>query len=556
MEFYQGNDRTLGSLAHNQAKRFGEKVFILSNDHRISYREFDERSSRIANRLSQMGIKKGDKVAILLDNSVDFLYIWFGIAKLGAVEVPINTELKGEMLRHTLTHSDSVLVVTETYYLDRLALIGQDLPNVQAVIVYPDLPAERQWTSSLPLVGYPDLLTGDATLPDVLVEPSDLMAIMYTSGTTGPAKGVMLSHEYGVHFAEQKAVHLYTSAQDVIYNCYPMHNATGQFETTMTAMVAGGSVAHDDRFSASRFWDRLRFYGATEFVYMGGILSILHKQPERPDDAENLVRAAYGCPTPRDIQRDFERRFGLVLVEVYGSTEAGPVTFNPYDSPRVGSCGKPTSGYDVRIVDEYDRQVPPGEIGEIVIRPIHPFAMFSGYYKNPEMMVKVAHNFWYHSGDLAYYDEDGYLFFSQRKKHAIRKKGYMISSWDIEQTAIRHPAVLEAAVVGLPDEMGEEEIKLAIVLVDDRQFENIESRRIESVESRRIEPVEIWHYLSQQLAYYMVPRYIEFKQSFSKTPTQRIEKYLLQEEGVTPETWDAMAHGLEARRERHTRDEK
>ncbi|MBN1315323.1 MAG: AMP-binding protein [Anaerolineales bacterium] len=539
MEFYRDSDRTLGKLAKNQADRYGEQVFILSNNDTITYRMFNEMSSRIANSLSRLGIKKGDKVALLLDNSVDFLYVWFGIAKLGAIEVPVNTELKGEMLRHTLTHSDSILLITEAYYLDRIAFFAHELPSVHTVIIYPDIPAGRNLPSPLSVIGYPELLKGDAAFPEVEIEPSDLMAIMYTSGTTGPAKGVMLSHEYAFHFSEQKVKHMHSGPQDVIYNCYPMHNATGQFETTLAAMIAGGAVAHDDRFSASRFWKRIRFYGATEFVYMGGILSILHKQPATPDDADNRVRAAYGCPTPRDIQRDFEERFDLVLIEVYGSTEAGPVTFNPYDSPRVGSCGKPTSGYDVRIVDDYDRELPQGEIGEVVIRPNHPFSMFSGYYKMPELMVKVSRNFWYHSGDLAYYDSDGYMFFSQRKKHAIRKKGYMISSWDIEQTAARHPAVLEVAVVGLPEELGEEEIKLSIVLVENQQ----------------VEPVEIWRYLSQRLAYYMVPRFIEFKQAFSKTPTQRIEKYLLQEEGITPDTWDALAHGLEARRERHTRTE-
>jgi crotonobetaine/carnitine-CoA ligase len=442
------------------------------------------------------------------------------------------------MLRHALTNSDSVMVITEAYYLARLALVAADIPMVRDVIVYPDLPAEQPLSSSFRIHGYPDLLQGAAKRPDVQIKPSDLMAIMYTSGTTGPAKGVMLSHEYAFHFCEQKAIHLRTGSADVIYNCYPMHNATGHFETTMTAMVVGGSVAHSDRFSASQFWEQIRTYGATEFVYMGGILSILFKQPERLDDMDNPVRAAYGCPTPRDVQREFERRFSLVLIEVYGSTEAGPVTFNPYDAPKVGSCGKPTSGYDVRIFDDEDQELGPNEVGEIVIRPNRPFSMLSGYYKMPDKLAEVSRNFWYHSGDLAYYDEDGYLFFAQRRTHAIRKKGYMISSWDVEQTVNQHPAVLECAVVGVPNELGEEEIKLAVVLVG-----------AEGAISHK----DLWQYLCERLAYYMVPRYIEFKETFSKTPTQRIEKYLLQEEGLTPDTWDAEAHGLVAKRERHER---
>jgi crotonobetaine/carnitine-CoA ligase len=537
MEFCEGADRTLGRLAHNQARKLGNKPFILYKDRRVTYAEFDERGNRVANSLAQLGVRKGDKVALLLDNSVEFLFIWYGIAKLGAVEVPINTELKGEMLRHVLVNSDSIMLVVEAYYLDRVALIASNIPNIRNIVVFPELPAEQPLPPSLRVVDYRDLMQGSLTPPEVEVKPSDLMAVMYTSGTTGPAKGVMLSHEYAFHFAEQKAVHLRTGPDDVIYNCYPMYNATGQFETTMVAMVTGSTVAHTDRFSAGRFWDEIRAYGATEFVYMGGILSILFKQPERPDDANNPVRAAYGCPTPRDIQRDFEKRFGLVLIEVYGSTEAGPVTFNPYDSPKVGSCGKPTSGYDVRIFDDDDREVGPNEIGEIVIRPQKPFSMLTGYYKMPEKMAEVCRNFWYHTGDLAYYDEDGYLFFVQRKKHAIRKKGYMISSWDIEQTANQHPAVLESAVVGVPDELGEDEIKVAVV----------------PAKRAKLGHEALWNYLCERLPYYMVPRYIVFKEAFSKTPTQRIEKYHLQEEGVTPDTWDAERCGLVAKRERHER---
>jgi crotonobetaine/carnitine-CoA ligase len=358
------------------------------------------------------------------------------------------------------------------------------------------------------------------------------MAIMFTSGSTGAAKGVMLAHEYAFHFSGGKVKHMRTGREDSIFNCYPLFNATGQFETTLPAMLADARVAHVHHFSASQFWDQIRRYGATEFVYMGGILSILFKQPERPDDADNLVRAAYGVPTPPEIHRAFERRFGLKLIEVYGSTEANVVTYNPYDDNRVGACGKPTSGFQIRIVDDDDEQLATGMTGEILVRPEQPFTMLIGYYQTPEATAAAFRNLWYHTGDLGYEDEDGFLYFVGRKDERIRRLGYNIAPAEIEDIVNSHPAVLESAVVGVRRETGEEDVLLAVVARADQQ----------------VGAEDLFRYCADNLPYYMVPRYVRFVLEFSKTPTLRIEKFRLREEGVVPGCWDAKQAGMKAAR--------
>jgi crotonobetaine/carnitine-CoA ligase len=265
---------------------------------------------------------------------------------------------------------------------------------------------------------------------------------------------------------------------------------------------------------------------------MGALIHMLYKQPERDDDAENPVRRAYGAPAPITIYKDFERRFGVQLVEVYGSTEGGTITENTVEEFRVGSCGRPTKYYEVEIHDEHDFACAPRTEGEIVVRPRQPHVLFEHYYRMPEETLHAFRNLWYHTGDRGWMDEDGYFYFVDRMKDAIRRRGENISSWEVEKSLNTHPAVEEAAVIGVPSELTEEEI-LAIVVVKSGQ---------------QLTPEALLDHAQDRLAHFAVPRYVRFIDELPKTPSQRIEKFRLREVGLTPETWDREKHGYEVRR--------
>jgi crotonobetaine/carnitine-CoA ligase len=341
----------------------------------------------------------------------------------------------------------------------------------------------------------------------------------------------MLSHNYFLRFGEEKGRHLRTGPNDVIHNCYPLFNASGQFEAVMTAILVGATVYQAPKFSASRFWDEIRKHRCTEFIYMGGILSILDKQPRNAEDANNPVRAGYGVPTPADLHPRFEQRFNCVLVEVYGSTEANTVTFNPYDARKWGSCGLPTSGYEVRLVDTDDNEVEPGEVGEMLVRPQLAHSVLEGYWRLPEKTADAFRGVWYRTGDLLRRDSDGYFYFIGRRAETVRHRGYTFSVSEIETVVDGFEEILESAVVGVPNQQGEEDLKLLVIPRDGRSIDLEQLRRL----------------CERDLPEWMVPRYLEIRSTFPKTPTQKIEKFRLKEEGIGPACADFGVY-------RHTRD--
>ncbi|MGE0218870.1 AMP-binding protein, partial [Mycolicibacterium sp.] len=358
-------------------------------------------------------------------------------------------------------------------------------------------------------------------VPAEVVHHSDTAALLYTSGTTGKSKARVLSHRYFTSQARIAIRDFGLRHDDVLYCPFPLFHADATALTTVPALLLGATAAIGRRFSASGFWGEVRETGATVFDFMGATLSILAKAEPRPDDADNPVRLAWGVPVPESVEA-FEKRFGLTVVELYGSVEANIPITQRYDQPRVpGSCGRVIDEFDVRIADEDDEPVAPGVVGELLIRPKVPFSTFSGYFENAEATITAQRNMWFHSGDLAKIDTEGNVFFVGRKKEAIRRRGENISSFEVEESVREHPAVLDCAAFGVRSDLTEEEVMVAIVLAPDAGEVTEES---------------VWEFCCEHMARFQVPRYIEFVDELPKTPTGKVEKFKLQETGVTERT--------------------
>jgi len=530
MQEYAQHDRVLSRIIEDKARRNPDHVVFQFRDDPITLGEFNERINKTANGLLSLGVKHGDKVAIMLPNNPEFLYTWFALNKIGAVEVPINVALKGQGLAYQMVQSDCVGLVADTEYLDRLEGVAGELENIRHIA----------FTGGGELPGWPgfetmtfaDLTDRPPDAPRASVHYSDLASILYTSGTTGVSKGVMFSHHYWYDIWAECVKYSRYTEDDILYTGLPFFHGNAQGITIGPAIMADAKAVIVERFSASRLWDDCRRWECTEANYIGGIIPILLKQEEREDDADNPVRLMVGAAAPQDEWHAFQKRFNTKILEVYGMTECYCCLVSPYDEPRAGACGKPITGWDVRIVDDDDNECKPGSLGEFIARSNKMFVGTTGYYNKPEATLELFQNGWIHTGDLGRTDEDGYFYFVDRKKQAIRRRGENISSFEVESVISAHESVLESCVVGVPSDVGEEEVKAVVVLK----------------EGQRVSEEELIRWCEPRLAYFAIPRYIAIRKSLPKTPSERVEKFKLKEEGITEDCWDREAAGIELQR--------
>ena len=520
--------RVLGDLIEDRASRNGDRVFLRFKDQSFTYNEINRYANRCANAFINQGVKKGDKISIMLPNRPEFLHLWFGSAKIGAVEVPINTSYKGEFLRHIVDQSDSKILVIAKEFLDRVKLIEESLGKLKKIVVLGGLEEEQSAQFKIPMMTFEAFLDAPEDPVDIKIYPSDPQNIIYTSGTTGVSKGALGPHKFWIVVAEQLLPLREGGRDDIFYTFLPLYHMNGQCLTTITALLAEGQMVLSDKFSASRFWEEIRRYQATQFNYLGAVIPILAKQPERPDDIENPVRIAFGAGCPQSVMDHFEERFGLKCMEGFGMTEIGIPVHTTLHDRRPGSCGKPLPIYEIELFDDHDNEVPVGEPGEIVFRPLEPYTMMLEYYKMPEKTLESMRNLWFHTGDLAKRDEDGYMYFVDRKKDALRRRGENISSFEVERAINTHPKVLESAAVAVQSELAEDEVKICAVLKP----------------GETLTPEDLIEYANERMPYFAVPRYVEFMESLPKTPTERVQKYLLKQAGVTPGTWDREKAGV------------
>ena len=525
-------ERTLGRVLEQQAEAHGFREFLnfkgLSS---VSYRQFNQNANQYANAFRERGITKNTKVAIMLPNCPEYLYCWFGLAKIGAVIVPVNTAQKGELLQYIIDSSDAQAIVTDDVLLSRIDEIKAQLPKIKQMFVVGDI--SQILKDEIDVTSLTDFQEASTEPPVNLdVKHSDPLSILFTSGTTGPSKGVVMSHHYYYYAAKTIGAGMSITPEDVLYTCLPLFHVNAQVCTILAALLFDARVAMYEHFSATTFWDEIRTSNATVFLALGAMGNILYKAPTHPDDANNNVRLAMVVPPPENLDH-FESRFNLrVIFETFGMTEgivAAPAISEPR---RLGCCGKPNDDVEVRIVDDDDLELGPTQVGEIVMRTRVPYTMMSGYYKMPVETLEVFRNLWFHTGDVGYMDREGYLYFVGRKKEAIRRRGENISAFEVEKIANQHPRVLESAAIAVPSELSEDDVKLVVVLRD----------------GEHLKPEDLIRFCETRMAYYMVPRYIEFRSSLPKTPTLRIEKYKLQVEGNKSDTWDRETAGYRLNR--------
>ena len=520
-------EETVGGLIAARARTHAGKPALVVDSTELTYGELDRAVSKVARGLLAVGAVRGDSVGILLPNRAEYLLTWFGAARAGLVEVPVNTAYKGQFLDHALRSTDVRILVTETALLDLVADLPER-PGVLTTVVLLDDVAPRRTLPGVRTLTWRELLAaGDPARELPQVGPGDPVAIMLTSGTTGRSKGVVYPNRMQVVAARECATQLGTTPDEQLYTCLPLFHGAAQVNITLHGLYAGATVVLGQRFSASRFWDEIRAHQVTQFNALGSILPALLAQPPSERDRDHQVKRVFAAPAPPQVLDPFEERFGVHIVEGYGLTEIKNVLYNPLEDRKVGSIGLPTESSIVEVHDESGRRAGPGQAGEIVYRPREPHIMFSGYRGEPEATLATMKDLWWHTGDLGYTDEDGYFYFIDRKKDALRRRGENISSHEVESILLAYPGVVAAAAVATPSELGEDEV-LAVL-------------QLES--GRHVDFTDLFAHCDRSMPHFMVPRYYRAVDQLPVTPTGKVRKGDLRGQGLG-EAWDAHAAGL------------
>jgi crotonobetaine/carnitine-CoA ligase len=523
---------TFRELLEMRAEKDGGKPFVYFKDQIIDFVTLDRKVNKAANLLRDLGVKKGDHVCLFLPNCPEFLYLWFGLSKIGAIMVPLNTRLHEDGLADVINNSDSKRIVVNEALYDAFNFVERDLKGIEQKIWHGEgNPSPENYYCLNTLMES----ASENAPPAVNIKDGDPLAILYTSGTTGPPKGAMISQFNYINIGTAWAKDIIGYREDdIIFSTLPLFHANAQMFTVMSCLVSGRPHVLGERFSPTLFFNEVRQYGATVLNFIGSMVTVLMKEPERENDSNNPARIASCGGTPREIWEDFEKRFNLTLIEGYGLTETGGVCLmNPRDKIKKGSIGKPTKFCDVTIWDENNREIPIGQNGEIVVKEKIPYSMFLGYYKQPDRTEEVWRGGRFHTGDMGYKDEEGYFFFIDRIKDCIRSHGQHVSSLEIEAIIKSNPKVLESAAVGIFSEFGEDEIKIYVIVKPDE----------------KLEVEELIAFCEERMPYFWVPRYVEFVKELPKTSTQKIKKFELKARGIG-NAWDLEKTGYKLKMEK------
>jgi crotonobetaine/carnitine-CoA ligase len=520
------DERTiLGALIASDQLAPGTERIHLVGDRGYTAAEMLDRAAKAGGMMAQAGVVQGDRVAIMVSNRVEFLDAFFAAAHLGALSVPLNTSLRGPILEHMLRDSSPRALVIEHTFMD---VVGRALENIgldARVFVI-----DREPTAyAVATIDFATALASATPAPMAPVSRYDNAAILYTSGTTGPSKGVLHTHNSIIAFGEKSDWLFGYTAEDVSHNCLPLFHANALCVTLLPTLRAGGKVVFGQRFSASGFWQEVREHRATVISILGAMVPILWGAEPSDEDANNDVRVALSVPTPSpDFYEDFEKRFGLRLVSQYGMTDTSSIIGTPPDKPgRPGYAGVAHPDFECIIVNEYDEELPDGVPGELITRPRRPESIMSCYWNNPQATMEAWRNLWFHTGDVLVRESDGWFKFIDRQKDAMRRFGENISSFEVESVIMAHPAVEEVAVYAVPSALSEDEVMAAIV----------------PAAGAPLDLDDLGRYCDEHLPYFASPRYFAAVESLPKTANLKVRKDELRRVGITPESVDRGPRG-------------
>jgi crotonobetaine/carnitine-CoA ligase len=497
-----------------------DKEFVRVSGESFTYGEALGLVERAARGLRALGLEPGDRVGLMTMNCPESIWTWLGSNAAGLIDVPFNAEARGRLLDYFVGDAaPRVLIGTEDY----LTILADETGHSPDFVVRIGAGHTEPFAGRAKSLNFDELLAKGATSDlELSVTPDMTATIMYTSGTTGPSKGVMLPQRYYTAQAESAGLLLDVTQNDVFYCVQPLFHIDAR-AWVAAAVRVHSVIAVGSRFSVTGFWDEMRAHGATVFGTIGTMLWLLSKQPPRADDTDIPARLAVCSSTPGEILHDFEKRFGIQIVEAYGMTECLIIASAPASETQAGRIGQGVPMLDVQLVDDDDAPVEQGEVGEVVYRPLEQFMMMQGYWQKPADTVTAWRNLWFHTGDLAKQHDDGYLEFIGRKKDSIRRRGENVSAWEVETAVLAHPKVLEVAAIGVPSEVGEEDVAILVV----------------AVPGQDIDPRDLVDFVSKDLPRFAVPRYVELVASLPKTPSERIEKGKVRERGITEAAWDS-----------------
>ena len=515
-------------LIDNFAAEKGTETFAVFQDGEIwSYEQLREKVRQLAGGFHEQGVSRGDHVAVWMFDSKEAILTFFAINYLGAVFVPMNTAYKGQVLSHVLNVSDAKILVAHGQLLERLGEV--DVAQIEKAISV----GEGELPPAISGVDFSDLESTSSEPPglDRPIEPWDVQSIIFTSGTTGPSKGVLSSYLHIFTNAGPETWHFVTGEDRFLINMPIFH--IGGMGVIFVMLCRGGSIAVMDGFDTEKFWPFVRESKTTAFFLLGVMTTFLLKQEPSDDDKNHDVRLAFMVPLTETCT-EFYERFGIDVYTIFNMTEiSSPIVSEPNPTKR-GTCGKKREGVDVRLVDENDCEVAPGEIGEMIVRTDRPWGMNSGYYKNPEATAEAWRNGWFHTGDCFRQDSEGYFYFVDRMKDAMRRRGENISSFEVEAEVVAYPEVREAAAYAVPSDLGEDDVMISVA----------------PVAGKTIDPKVLIEFLGERMPYFMVPRYIRVLDELPKTPSSKVMKHVLRTEGVTTDSWDREEHNIKFKREK------
>lgn len=510
------DDRTIGRLIADASESHPQRLFLRWQGESFDYGDLETLTNRYANGFAELGVVKGDRVAVMMRNRPEYLWVLWGLGKIGAIPVTINLSAKNDLLAYFIAQSRSSWVVLADEFAAAVGALAPRLPDLEGVLLADAETSEHFDDAGVEVVPLSKLELAPATEPQLdAVDGTDPAAIFYTSGTTGPSKGVLTPHSQPRALSREIVSYFDLGSDDVLFSCLPMFHVNAVWYTSYSAIEAGASVALVERFSASRFWDQIDSFGATQFNFMGSMANIIKSLDPTDAERNNQVRCSLIGPATADVIELFRDRYGIEVITGYGSTELYlACRFRPSRLPeKIGTAGESSPGSRMRIVDENGEPVETGVAGEINFQPDDPGWRMNAYFDMAEATENAFDGEWFRTGDRGFVDEDGFLHFVDRIKDSIRRRGENISAFEIESAVQKHASVEEVAAIPVPSELGEDDVMVWIV----------------PRPGASLEPEELIAFCEEQMGRYMVPRFVEIVEELPKTPTSRIEKYKLRE---------------------------